>query len=222
CDVDRAVEMLDWAIRQGARVVNVVGAPAHTPAGYRSPGDPMWDPFWAQASAAGLLVSVHAGAHGYNRYTGDWTGHYEQRPFLDQTFDEIMNHGRPISDYFTAMVWHGAFTRFPNLQMMSVENRGDWVAPLLDRFRRSWRPGALAEDPVETFQRAVWVSPHWDDDFDQLIGAISEERVVAGSDWPHYNSLADPVIFAKHLDGWSDDVVHKIMSDNLRVLLTTA
>jgi predicted TIM-barrel fold metal-dependent hydrolase len=222
CDVDRAVEMLEWAIGQGARVVNVVGAPAHTPAGYRSPADPMWDPFWARASEADLLVSVHAGANGYNRYTGDWTGHYDQRPFLDQTVDEMMNQGRPISDYFTAMVWHGAFARFPRLRMISVENRGGWVAPLLERFRHYWRPGALAEDPVEAFQRAVWVSPHWDDDFNQLIDAISVERVVAGSDWPHYNSLADPVSFAKHLDGWSADVVRKIMCDNLCSLLTTA
>ncbi len=222
CEPDRAVAMLEWAIGRGARVVNVVAAPSRTAVGYRSPADPMWDHFWAQASEAGLLVSVHAGANGYNRYTGDWTGNHEQRPFLDQTVDSIMNHGRPISDYFTAMVWHGAFTRFPKLRMISVENRGDWVSPLLEKFRHYYRSGGLVEDPVETFQRAVWVSPHWEDNFTELIDAISPDRVVAGSDWPHYNSLAHPASFAKYLDGFSEDVVRKIMRDNLRSLLVSA
>jgi len=82
-----------------------------------------------------------------------------------------------------------------------------------------YRPGALPEDPVETFQRCIWISPHWEDDLEQLVEEATAERVVAGSDWPHYDSLADPVSFAKYLDGMSEGTVRQIMRDNLHALV---
>ena len=45
---------------------------------------------------------------------------------------------------------------------------------------------------------------------------------MAGSDWPHYDSLAEPASFAKYLDGFGDGVVRKIMRENLRSLLVPA
>lgn len=218
-DPGRALELLDWAIGRGARAVAVAAAPALTAFGYRSAADPMFDPFWARCAEAGVIVCAHAGANHYNRYSGDWTGHHEQRPFEDQTLDSLMNHGRPISDYLAALVWQGTLTRFPTLRVMSVENRSEWAVPLLKAFRRFYRPGALPEDPVETFHRCVWISPHWEDDLAELVEHVPPERVVAGSDWPHYDSLADPVSFAKYLDGFNDKVVREIMRENLRSLL---
>jgi predicted TIM-barrel fold metal-dependent hydrolase len=182
----------------------------------------MFDPFWARCAEAGVVVSAHAGANRYNRYSGDLTGHYEQRPFEDQTLDAVINHGRAVSDYLAALVWQGALTRFPELRVMSVENRSEWAVPLLRAFRRFYRPGALPEDPVETFQRCVWISPHWDDDLEELVDEVPADRVVAGSDWPHYDSLAQPASFAGYLGGFSDEVVRRIMRENLRSLLVAA
>jgi predicted TIM-barrel fold metal-dependent hydrolase len=218
-DPERAVELLEWVIGRGARAVMVAAAPAFTMQGYRSPADPMFDPFWARCSEAGVVVCAHAAANGYNRYSGDLTGHYEQRPFEDQRLDSVINQGRAVYDYFAAMVWQGALTRFPELRMMSVENRSGWAVALLKAFRRFYRPGALPEDPVETFRRCVWISPHWEDEMEELVGEISPHRVVAGSDWPHYDSLPEPATFAKYLDTFSDEVVRKIMRENLRSLL---
>jgi len=219
-DPDRTVELIDWVLGRGARVVSVAANPALTAAGYRSPGDPMFDPLWARCAEAGVIVAVHAGASRYNRYSGDWTGNYDTAgSSRGAVVDRIMNQGRALADYLTALVWHGALTRFPNLRVMSVENRSEWVAPLLKVFRQFYRPGMLEEDPIDAFRRCVWISPHWDEDFDELVEQLSSERVVAGSDWPHPDSLAEPTNYVKYLDGFGDDVIRQIMRDNLRSLL---
>ena len=59
-----------------------------------------------------------------------------------------------------------------------------------------------------------------EDDIEGLIELIPVERVTAGSDFPHYDALAEPTDFAKHLDGLSSQDVRKVMRDNLRSMLT--
>ncbi|MGE0878331.1 MAG: amidohydrolase family protein [Acidimicrobiia bacterium] len=224
-DPVRAIAMLDWAISRGARAIMVAAAPARTPMGYRSPADPMFDEFWRKCADNGVVVNAHAGANGYQRYSGDLTGNHESRPFVDQTVDHIINFGRAIADFFTVLVWQGTFMKFPTLKVTSVENNSAWVAPLLSTFKRFYRSGtggaagSLAADPIELFQQHVWINPHWDEDLDALAAAISDERILAGSDWPHYNSLADPASFVKYLDGMSETAKRNIMRDNLRSLL---
>ena len=135
-DPGRASELLEWAVERGARAVAVAAAPASTAVGYRSPGDPMFDLFWARCADAGVLVCAHSGSNGYNRYSGDLTGHYEQRPFTDQSLDRVINYGRAVADYLVVLVWHGVFARFPSLKVISVENGSEWAVPLLKRFKR--------------------------------------------------------------------------------------
>ena len=168
------------------------------------------------------MVCVHAAAAGYNRHSGEYTGNYELRPFQDQTLDALLNRGRPVSDFFAAMIWQGAMTRHPDLRFLSVENHADWVPRLVSLLGRFGRASTLGDDPVELFHRSVWVTPHWEDDIAGLIEVIPVERVTAGSDWPHYDALPDPTDFAKHLDGLSSQDVHKVMRDNLRSILTPA
>jgi len=218
-DPDGAVALVEWAIERGARAVNVSAAPALTAVGYRSPGDPMFDGVWARCAEAHLLVCAHAGSNGYNRYSGDITGHHEQRPFEDHRLDVVINQGRAISDFFAGMIGLGVFARFPELRLASVENRSEWAPQLLRVLERMYRPGDLVEHPADTFRRCVWVTPHWEDDLDGLVDALGAEHVLAGSDWPHYDSLADPTSFAKYLDDFDAGVVRLIMRENLRSLL---
>jgi hypothetical protein len=166
-----------------------------------------------------VVVCAHISATGYNRYSGDYTGNYKWKPFKNQTLDNVLNHGRAVSDFFAAMTWHGALTRHPELRLLSVENGSDWVARLLDVFRRFASRGELPEDPVEAFQRCVRVTPHWEEPLDRLVHHIPVDSVVAGSDYPHYDSLAVPTDFAKYLTAFDATDVRKIMRDNLRGLL---
>ena len=66
CDVDFAVEELQWALDQGARVVCMRPAAVWTDEGPKSPGNKMFDPFWAQLNEAGIPLVIHAGDSGYS------------------------------------------------------------------------------------------------------------------------------------------------------------
>ena len=71
-DPDFAVSELECALEHDARFVVMVGGPVITPAGGRSPADPMFDAFWARANEAGITVLYHGGESHYTRYLADW------------------------------------------------------------------------------------------------------------------------------------------------------
>jgi len=233
-DPDQSVQMLEWALERGCRAILLAAGPIRTAVGWRSPADPVYDPFWARLAEAKVPVCVHA-ASNLNRHSGEYTGHFEQRPMEDQTLDALMNSGRAVSDFFAAMVWQGAFTRHPELRFVSIENKSGWVPGLLTRFkefqgrrfgahnyiRSSVDQSRTTEDPVEVFHRCVYVTPHWEDDIRGLLELLPVERITAGSDFPHYDGLEEPTDFAKFVDWMSPEDQRKVMRDNLGTLLAS-
>jgi predicted TIM-barrel fold metal-dependent hydrolase len=231
-DPDQSVQMLDWALERGCRAIMVAAGPIRTGSGWRSPADPVYDPFWARLAEAKVPACIHAAA-AYNRHSGEYTGHFELRPMQDQTLDALMNSGRAVSDFFAAMVWQGAFTRHPDLRFVSIENKSTWVPALVSRFKEfgarrfgshnyiqsSIDPLKTDEDPVEAFQRCVYVTPHWEDDIEGLLAYQPIERITMGSDYPHYDGLVEPTDFAKFLDFLNPADQQKVMRDNLGSLL---
>jgi predicted TIM-barrel fold metal-dependent hydrolase len=220
-DVDTAVDMLNWAIDEGARVIDVRSAPVLTPLGFRSPGDPMFDRFWARCEEAGVMIGIHGGPVNYTKYSGDWCGEYVWRAFAKTPFEHIANHGRPISDFLTAMITHGACSRFPELKLISVENGGDWVPDLIKTMKLIYQryPGGFPEDPVAAFERNVWVSPFWEDPIEEIARYVPVERILAGSDFPHAEGLSEPTDFIKGIADFSPADQRRIMRDNLAALL---
>ena len=85
-DPQQSVEMLEWALDRGARAILVAAGPIRSEIGWRSPADPVYDPFWARLAEAKVPACVHAAAQ-YNRHSGEYTGHFELRPMEDQTLD---------------------------------------------------------------------------------------------------------------------------------------
>jgi hypothetical protein len=65
----------------------------------------------------------------------------------------------------------------------------------------------------------VYVTPHWEDDIRGLVEFLPIERMTAGSDYPHYDGLAEPTEFAKYLDWMKPEEQRKVMRDNLGSLL---
>ena len=49
------------------------------------------------------------------------------------------------------------------------------------------------------FNENVWISPFWEDDIDELARVMPVDHIIAGSDWPHPEGLADPTDFVKGL-----------------------
>jgi predicted TIM-barrel fold metal-dependent hydrolase len=219
--VERAIEELEWVVEHGARAVLIRPAPVPGYRGPRSFGLPEFDPFWRKAVEADVLVAMHSSDSGYERYTNEWMGSdSEMLPFQPQAF-RMLGQWRPIEDAVSALICHGALSRFPRLKVAVIENGSSWVEPLLRNLADVYKkmPQDFLEDPIEVFRRSIHISPFWEEDLGALAGLIGDERVLFGSDYPHPEGLAEPATYVHQLAGVADGTVRKIMGGNLARLM---
>ena len=220
--VEKAIEELEWCLERGARCILIRPAPAWGLRGPRSPGLPEFDPFWARVQEAGVLVGMHSSDSGYADLASIWEGKTEFLPFKPNPLRLLVMQNRAISDMMTAMICHGAFTRFPDLRVATIENGGTWVKPLLEKLEGVYKklPQDFPEHPLDAFRRNVYVNPFWEDGLEGLIDVMSPDRILFGSDYPHPEGLGDPVSFYDDLpSSLSPDDAAKIMGGNLKELL---
>jgi predicted TIM-barrel fold metal-dependent hydrolase len=219
--VERAIEELEWVVERGARAVLIRPAPVPGYRGPRSFGLPEFDPFWRRAVDADVLVAMHSSDSGYERYTNEWMGSdSEMLPFQPQAF-RMLAQWRPIEDAVSALICHGALSRFPRLKVAVIENGSSWVEPLLRNIADVYKkmPQDFLEDPIDVFKRSIHISPFWEEDLGALAGLIGEERVLFGSDYPHPEGLAEPATYIDQLAGVAAETVRKIMGGNLARLM---
>jgi predicted TIM-barrel fold metal-dependent hydrolase len=222
--VERAIEELEWVVERGARVVLVRPAPVPGYRGPRSFGLPEFDPFWEKVVEANILVALHSSDSGYDRFANEWTGaDSEMLPFKPQAFG-MLSAWRPVEDAVSALVCHGALSRFPQLKVAVIENGSSWVETLLKNMADVYKkmPQDFMEDPVAVFKRQIHISPFWEEDLGALAELVGEDRVLFGSDFPHPEGLADPVSYLDELAGVPDETVRKIMGGNLGRLMNVA
>ena len=220
--VEKAIEELEWCLERGARCILIRPAPAWGLRGPRSPGLPEFDPFWARVQEAGVLVGMHSSDSGYADLASIWEGKTEFLPFKPNPLRLLVMQNRAISDMMTAMICHGAFTRFPDLRIATIENGGTWVKPLLEKLEDVYKklPQDFGEHPLDAFRRNVYVNPFWEDGLEGLIDVMSPDRILFGSDYPHPEGLGDPVSFYDDLpSSLSSADAAKIMGGNLKELL---
>jgi predicted TIM-barrel fold metal-dependent hydrolase len=221
CIVEQGIEELEWVLERGAKAILVRPAPVPGLRGSRSFGLPEFDPFWERVAEADILVGMHSSDSGYSRYTNDWTGRdVEMLPFQPQAF-AMLTSWRPVEDAVSALICHGALSRFPTLKIAVVENGSSWVEPLLKTFKDAYKkmPQDFPEDPVEIFKRNIYISPFWEEDLAELAALIGEDHVLFGSDYPHPEGLGDPVSYVNELAGQPEELVRKIMGGNLTKLM---
>jgi predicted TIM-barrel fold metal-dependent hydrolase len=197
-DLDSAVLELEWVLGRGARAVHLLFSPV---AG-RSVADPYYDPFWARLSEAGVPVCFHGCDAGYSELFSVQWGEPPRPPAHAQSaFQRAFFYGeRPIMDTLGSLVLHNLFGRFPDLQVMSIENGSAWVPYLLrvmDRAAKTgargrWLGGPVTEAPSEIFKQHVSVAPFDDDDAATLVDLIGADRVLLGSDYPHPEGYPEP------------------------------
>jgi predicted TIM-barrel fold metal-dependent hydrolase len=219
--VEKAIDELEWVVERGARVVLIRPAPVPGFRGTRSFGFPEFDPFWEKVVEHDVLVAMHSSDSGYEAYANDWLGSdVEMLPFQPQAF-RMLQAWRPIEDSVSALVLHGALSRFPSLKVAVVENGSSWVAPLLKNMADVYNkmPQDFPEDPVEVMKRNIYISPFWEEDLGELAKVIGEEHVLFGSDFPHPEGLAEPATYINELEGLSEETVRKIMGGNLAKLM---
>ncbi len=231
-DVGRAVEELEWCLDHGARIVTIRNGPVFTADGLRSPADRTFDPFWARAEEAGIVVTTHAGFEdGYTDVADDIARTWSLSDGSDDRAEgdaarqaaslvaQLMKH-RLIEDFATVLVAHRLFERFPRLRVAYIENGADWVPRCLHTLQmlHGQNPGLFESDPVDQFIEHCWVAPFVEDSVADLARYLPIERILFGSDWPHAEGLAQPRDFFANVDSFSLEDQRKIMVENARRL----
>jgi len=164
---------------------------------------------------------MHSSDSGYERYANDWMGSdAEMLPFQPQAF-RMLQAWRPIEDAVSALICHGALSRFPQLKVAVIENGSSWVGPLMKAMADLYKkmPQDFAENPVEVLKRQIHISPFWEEDLGALADLIGEDRVLFGSDFPHPEGLGNPVSYVEELEHLPEQTVRKIMGGNMERLM---
>jgi predicted TIM-barrel fold metal-dependent hydrolase len=144
----------------------------------------------------------------------------EMLPFQPQAF-RMLQAWRPIEDAVSALICHGALSRFPQLKVAVIENGASWVAPLIKALKDLYKkmPQEFMENPVDVIRRNVYISPFWEEDFGELAELLGEDHILFGSDYPHPEGLAEPAKFVNDLSRLPEELVRKIMGGNLAKLM---
>ena len=224
-DLDRAVEELDWLLSAGARLISMRPGPAFG----RSPADPHFDPIWARLDEARIPVAYHIGESGYNQMmSAAWGEQSNPASHRQSAFQWTNFYGdRPIMDTVSAMVFHNLFGRFPNVQILSVENGSGWVAYILKAMNKMggmgyngpWIGGRIKEKPGAILRRHLSISPYHEEDIGELAREMGPERVLFGSDFPHPEGLAEPIRFREEIAQLPASEQSLIMGTNGRRLV---
>lgn len=221
-DVDEAVRELEWALDQDARAVVLRAAAVWTESGPRSPAADWFDPFWSRVNEAGITVVVHAGDAGLssNGYAADGFSASFRRGGGMRPSIKLFAIERAAHDWLATLILEKLFDRFPNVRIASVENGSEFLAPLFRKLATSARrlPGYFSENPVLTFRRHVWINPFWEDDVDEIVELMGDDRVIFGSDWPHVEGLPEPTDWSTELQKLPSESVAKIMGGNVSEL----
>jgi predicted TIM-barrel fold metal-dependent hydrolase len=227
--VEEAAAEIDRLAAAGCRVVCLTTGPVEG----RSPADPFFDPIWARLQDHGMIAVHHIGANPFcELYATAWGERAHPPSHRHSALEMFFGLGeRPIGDTWAALYLHNLFGRFPHLQVAAIEWGASWLPAVIDRLTKlrragtnkdSWRFGRPELDPLETFNRNQWIVPYYEDDIPALVAALGDTRLLAGSDYPHPEGLADPNEFAEELAGLPAETQQRILHDNGARLLSIA
>ena len=156
-DLDLALRELEWVLERGARVITIRHGPAFTKDGYRSPADPMFDPFWARVEEARITMAIHAGSEqSYWDVAATvaraWNVSFDKQKLTDAMgidprtkraqdyaipFVMMLQKGRAVQDNAATLIAHGLFERFPRLRVAFIEFGATWVPTLLHNLQHA-------------------------------------------------------------------------------------
>ncbi len=204
--LDRALEELEYIHERGAKIFLMRVAPVPTWRGRRSFALPEFDPFWERVQELDIVVGMHNGDPGYGRYINEWEG-LDNEMSIDRKarhvspgFMTLMSEKDHLVDALASIIGHGLATRFPRLKFMPVEFASNWIRPFYAKLQRVSETRAMLfdEDPVEVFNRNVWVHAFHEPNPKELIDlGIPVDHLMFGSDFPHPEGMADPLAYSE-------------------------
>jgi len=143
-----------------------------------------YDPFWAEAQALGIPISLHS-------ITGMGA---ESRLAIRQPLDRYVRSAvlcHEVQRTLVVLIFSGVLERFPHLKLVSAENEVGWLPfflQKLDQAQEEYRylyPAPLKLTPSEYFRRQIFATF-----IDDAVGVatrefIGAENIMWSSDYPH-------------------------------------
>jgi predicted TIM-barrel fold metal-dependent hydrolase len=188
-DVGDAVEELERIAEMGYRAVYLPVQPHPLQKDYNHD---VWEPFWAAAEAANMVIAFHIGTDPVDLSSdkGGGNGQVKFRGpggavlnYVDTTF----GGQRAV----VKMVASGALDRHENLKILVAEGGATWVPFITDRIIEGYRQHEMAVRPKlkrdikEIIYTQVYASFQHDESAVAIAQHLGYRNVMWGSDYPH-------------------------------------
>jgi predicted TIM-barrel fold metal-dependent hydrolase len=213
-DIDDAVKELEWAAENGFQAVFL---PTQVPEG-REFGLDLWEPLWAAAEAARMVIAYHIG-------TGGATVVYRGPGGAVVNYMETTYPGMRVISHLVA---GGALDRHPDLKVLVAEGGASWVPAIGDRMDEAYRQHGmfvrpkLSRLPSEIVRQQVYTSFQHDISAVQIIEATGYYNVMWGDDYPHLEGTYGHTQQTLHqlFDGVDDRIRDRVLRGSFEELFT--
>ncbi|AGP61246.1 amidohydrolase family protein [Streptomyces rapamycinicus] len=185
-DIGDAVRELERTAEMGFRAVFLPVRPHPLQKDYN---DAAWEPLWAAAEAANMVLAFHIGTDPVDLSTGAMAGVVYRGPggaVLNYT-ETTFGGQRAV----VKMVASGALDRHPDLKVLVAEGGATWVPFIADRIEEGYRQHAamvrpkLKRSPREIIYSQVYASFQHDQTAVAAATSMGYDNVMWGSDYPH-------------------------------------
>lgn len=202
--VDDAVDELQRAASMGFVAAFMTVSPHPQAPDYNHD---VWEPLWAAAEEAGMVLAIHVGSEPVDRLAGE-------RPVCfaySGPGATVMNYAETAFGGQRAavkLVSCGALDRHPNLRVFIAEAGAGWVPYMADRMEESYRQHlhirpTLSRSPREILYSQVYVSFQHDLSGVTTMTANGYRNVMWGSDYPHMEGTF----------GHTQETLHELFDD---------
>jgi predicted TIM-barrel fold metal-dependent hydrolase len=199
---ERALDEARFSHGQGADAIMFSASPA----GGRSPGHPVYDPFWQYLEDNRIPFMLHIGP-GTRKPPEAYMNNGRERAAdihgggENLRFPDFMTLWYAPQEFLTAMIYDGVFERFPKLRGGVIECGAGWVPEflqMLDHGYHSFKKSdvylqSMTMKPSELIRRAVRFTPFPKEDVGRMIQLAGPELFMFSSDYPHPEGTGDPL-----------------------------
>ncbi|XUL93780.1 amidohydrolase family protein [Streptomyces galilaeus] len=202
---DLAVELLDHALEQGLRGVEIS---SHAPG--RELSDPAYEPFWSRAEETGALLFLHPFGCTLDERLDQW--------YLSNTVGQPTENAVALSH----LIFSGVLDRHPGLRLIAAHG-GGYLPTHIGRSDHAWRARpdthGCAREPSGYLRQLYYDSlVHDPYVLRELVRAAGADRVLLGSDFPFDMGTEDPLAALRAAD-LTDHDFHSVRGANAAALL---
>ena len=210
--VDDAVEELQRVAGMGAMCVFMPTTPPTAQDDYHRDS---WEPFWAAAEEAGMVLAFHIGTDPVDLSSQTVGIAFRGPGGAVLNYVETTYSGQRAT---TKLVASGALDRHPALRVLIAEGGASWVPFLADRMTEGYRQHhtmvrpKLRRTPKEILYQQVYASFQHDESAISALTANGYPNVMWGSDYPHMEGTFGHTQETLHglFDDVAADVRHRI------------